>query len=183
MGGGTGRGGKGANACGQCAKQHGPPYCARCAADAAAACAGRIPQPPRRGAEHRTCVRRAAARHHCAAQGARRAHARTACRSARRSAYPQSHAGARAGAGAQARVRSDRSARRAAQLARGRLTWRSVERDLRYENCSPWAAQVAGADDRLNLFGHQQLHELVGDPCHPVRDVQVADQQHQHPHR
>jgi len=78
-------------------------------------------------------------------------------------------------------ARPKRSQRSARGAAGARATDMEVGREGLEVRKLLWAAQVAGADDRLNLFGHQQLLELVGDPCHPVRDVQVADQQHQHP--
>ena len=43
-----------------------------------------------------------------------------------------------------------------------------------------WAAEVACTDYGLDLFGNKQLLELVGNRSNAVRDVQVANDEHQH---
>ena len=42
------------------------------------------------------------------------------------------------------------------------------------------AAQVAGAENGVDLAGLEQLLELLGQVAGPVRDVQVADAQDKH---
>jgi len=42
------------------------------------------------------------------------------------------------------------------------------------------AAEVACTDDGLDLYGNKQLLQLVGNGSNAVRDVQVANDEHQH---